>query len=95
MVSVAEQKQSILLRELDVVVGGSRRRHKGVNIKIFCYRVCEDPMHCCSAVLDPKLLVKAVHSPYARVTREIRDDAIQQIKYCTCACMPPFDSESI
>ena len=77
MVSVAEQKQSILLRELDVVVGGSRRRHKGVNIKIFCYRVCEDPMHCCSAVLETKLLVNTVYLPCARVTREIRDDAIQ------------------
>ena len=63
-----------------MVAGRRRRRHRsrqGVNVVTFSYRVCEDPMHCCSAVFDPKLLVKAVHLPCARVTCEIRDDAIQ------------------
>ena len=73
----------LVCEKIYIIKGGSggsvvgRRYRQGVYIATFSYQVCEDPMHCCNAVLDPKLLVKTVHLPCARVTREIRDDVIQ------------------
>ena len=57
---------------------------RGQALEYLSLPVCEDPMHCCSPIPDPKFLLKTAYLLCARVTYESRDNEIQYMKYCTC-----------